>query len=119
MKASQDVPTLPHIRNAEDFASAFDVSRETLDRLRLYADLLRHWQKTVNLVAPSTLDEIWHRHMADSAQVMPLAQAHAGPWLDIGAGGGFPAMVAAIMSLDPAFAPPAGAPRRRFALVES
>lgn len=110
---------LPHIRNAEDFAAAFGVSRETTDRLSLYADLLRQWQKAVNLVAPSTLDDIWHRHFADSAQVMALGQDHPGPWLDIGSGGGFPALVVAILSLDPAFAPPPGAPPRRLTLVES
>ena len=108
-----------HIRNAEDFASAFDVSRETVDRLSLYADLLRQWQKSINLVAPSTLDDLWHRHFADSAQVMALANDHPGPWLDIGSGGGFPALVVAILSLDPAFAAPPGAPPRRLTLVES
>lgn len=113
------MPTLPHIRNAQDFASAFDVSRETVDRLSLYADLLRHWQKTVNLVAPSTLDDIWHRHFADSAQILPLAQPHPGRWLDIGSGGGFPALVAAILSLDPVFAAAPGTPARSFVLVES
>lgn len=111
--------TPAHIRNAQDFAAAYGVSRETTDRLGLYADLLRHWQKSVNLVAPSTLDDVWHRHFADSAQVMPLAHAYPGTWIDIGSGGGFPALVTAILSLDPAFAPPPGAPQRRFVLVES
>lgn len=113
------MPDLTHIRTAQDFASAFDVSRETVDRLSLYADLLRQWQKAVNLVAPSTLDDIWHRHFADSAQIMTLAKDHPGPWLDIGSGGGFPALVVAILSLDPAFAPPAGTPARHLTLVES
>ena len=113
------MPDLTHIRTAQDFASAFDVSRETVDRLGLYADLLRQWQKAVNLVAPSTLDDIWHRHFADSAQIMALAKDHPGSWLDIGSGGGFPALVVAILSLDPAFAPPAGTPARHLTLVES
>lgn len=113
------MPDLPHIRDAKEFASAFDVSRETVDRLSLYADLLRQWQRAVNLVAPSTLDDIWHRHFADSAQIMVLARNHPGPWLDIGSGGGFPALVVAILSLDPAFAPPTGAPPRHLTLVES
>ena len=59
------------IRGPEDFAAAFDASRETLDRLATYEQLLRQWQKTINLVAPSTLDAIWHRHFADSAQLLP------------------------------------------------
>ena len=61
------------IRGPEDFAAAFDASRETLDRLATYEQLLRQWQKTINLVAPSTLDAIWHRHFADSAQLLSLA----------------------------------------------
>jgi 16S rRNA (guanine527-N7)-methyltransferase len=85
------------INTAEDFAAAFDVSRETLDRLRIYADLLVKWQKTINLVAPSTLPDLWHRHFADSAQVLALAEARAQRWLDLGSGAGFPGLVIAIL----------------------
>lgn len=49
------------------------VSRETLDRLKLYVDLLQQWQRVKNLVAPKTLEEVWHRHIADSAQLYHLA----------------------------------------------
>ena len=84
------------IRGPEDFAAAFDASRETLDRLAIYEQLLRHWQKTINLVAPSTLDAIWHRHFADSAQLLSLAP-QARTWIDLGSGAGFPGMVIAIM----------------------
>ena len=73
-QADQSVPSSASpIRGPEDFAAAFGVSRETLDRLATYEQLLRQWQKTINLVAPSTLDAIWHRHFADSAQLLPLA----------------------------------------------
>jgi 16S rRNA (guanine527-N7)-methyltransferase len=84
------------IRGAGDFAAAFHVSRETLDRLATYEHLLRHWQKTINLVAPSTLDAIWHRHFADSAQLLALAPT-ATTWLDLGSGAGFPGLVIAMM----------------------
>lgn len=107
---------LPYIGGPEAFQSAFGVSRETVDRLSLYADLLRQWQKAVNLVAPSTLDEVWHRHFADSAQIVPVAAGHPGLWLDVGSGGGFPALVAAILRMDPKYAEAAPA---RFVLVES
>ncbi|MGI9410776.1 MAG: RsmG family class I SAM-dependent methyltransferase, partial [Hyphomicrobiaceae bacterium] len=53
----------------ESFRKTLDVSRETVDKLECYEAELRRWQKVVNLVAPSTLDEIWHRHFADSAQL--------------------------------------------------
>lgn len=84
------------IDGADAFAASFDVSRETLDRLTLYASLLKRWQRAVNLVAPGTLDHVWHRHFADSAQLLPLAPA-ARIWIDLGTGGGFPGMVIAIL----------------------
>jgi 16S rRNA (guanine527-N7)-methyltransferase len=87
---------LRHIRGPDDFAAAFDVSRETIARLTTYERLLRQWQKAVNLVAPSTLDDIWHRHFADSAQLLALAPA-ARTWLDLGSGAGFPGLVVAIL----------------------
>ncbi|MEW5963160.1 MAG: 16S rRNA (guanine(527)-N(7))-methyltransferase RsmG [Pseudomonadota bacterium] len=88
---------MPAIDGPEAFAAAFGVSRETIDRLVIYADLLKQWQKAVNLVAPSTLDALWHRHFADSAQLLALAPPTATRWLDLGSGGGFPGLVLAIL----------------------
>ena len=65
------------------------VSRETNERLNIYFLLLRTWQKKTNLVASSTLRNIWTRHIADSLQLMPLAPG-ARVWVDLGSGGGFP-----------------------------
>ena len=69
------MPTRPHIHGPDAFAAAFVVSRETVDKLETYASLLTKWQKTINLVAPSTLDDIWHRHFADSAQLLAASVA--------------------------------------------
>jgi 16S rRNA (guanine527-N7)-methyltransferase len=96
---------LPHINGPEDFARQFDVSRETLERLKLYAELLVQWQRAVNLVAPATLPELWHRHMGDSAQIVDIVRGSDSPpppgaWLDIGSGAGFPGLVAAILLAD-------------------
>jgi 16S rRNA (guanine527-N7)-methyltransferase len=88
------------IATPADFAAVFDVSRETIERLEVYAALLRQWQKAINLVAPSTLDAIWHRHFADSAQVVRLAPAAARSWVDLGSGAGFPGLVVAILLAD-------------------
>ena len=88
------------IRNTRDFAAAFDVSRETLQRLETYQRLLRQWQEAVNLVAPSTLGDVWQRHFADSAQLLPLAPPGARTWLDLGSGAGFPGLVIAILLAD-------------------
>ena len=86
-----------HIAGAADFARTFGVSRETIGRLDVFAGLLRQWQATINLVAPSTIEDLWHRHMADSAQLVPLAPAGPLHWLDLGTGGGFPGIVAGLM----------------------
>lgn len=99
----------------EAFAAAFSVSRETSDRLETYANLLRQWQKAVNLVAPSTLSLIWQRHFADSAQLLDLAPPEAARWVDLGSGGGFPGLVLAILLADPRWAPLS----RQMTLVES
>ena len=89
----------PPVRGPEDFAAAFNVSRETIARLSTYETLLRQWQKAVNLVAASTLDDIWHRHFADSAQLLLLAPT-ARTWVDLGSGAGFPGLVIAILLAD-------------------
>ena len=94
---------IANIKDSRDFQSSFDVSRETLSQLELYVELLRKWQKAVNLVAPSTLDQIWHRHIGDSAQIVDIVKKSDSPkksgiWLDIGSGAGFPGLVAAIMA---------------------
>jgi 16S rRNA (guanine527-N7)-methyltransferase len=85
------------VKDAHDFARTFSVSRETLERLGSYEALLRQWQKTINLVAPSTLPDIWSRHFADSAQLLALAPPGAKRWLDLGSGAGFPGLVVAIL----------------------
>lgn len=75
----------------------FGVSRET--RLAQFADLLRDEAASQNLIAPSTMDQLWMRHIVDSAQLVLLAPQR-GVWLDIGSGAGLPGMVAAILRDD-------------------
>ena len=85
------------IKGPKDFQRLFGVSDETLERLVVYENLLKQWQKKINLVAPSTLDDIWHRHFADSAQLLDLAPKSARKWVDLGSGAGFPGLVLAIL----------------------
>jgi 16S rRNA (guanine527-N7)-methyltransferase len=65
------------------------------------AALVRAEATRQNLIAPSTLDEIWARHIVDSAQLIPLADADPGHWLDIGTGAGFPGLVVTALSERP------------------
>lgn len=76
------------------------VSRETFSRLALHAALLEKWQKTINLVSPSTISEIWCRHILDSAQLVDHTPAKADTWLDLGSGGGFPGLVCAAIAFE-------------------
>jgi 16S rRNA (guanine527-N7)-methyltransferase len=86
------------------FRQAMNVSRETLARLEAYAALLIRHQAKLNLVAASTLPDLWHRHMLDSAQLAGLAPTVARHWVDFGSGAGFPGLVVAIMkSGEPGF----------------
>jgi 16S rRNA (guanine527-N7)-methyltransferase len=112
----------------------FDVSRETVARLDRFVDLLLAWQRRINLIAPSTIPSLWTRHVADSLQLLELAEAFpphpppppsltlprergrewwgkGGVWLDLGSGGGFPGIVIACALAD--------VPGTRVHLIES
>jgi len=99
--------------SASDRARALSltpVSRETAERLDRFVALLLTWQKTTQLIATSTVSQLWMRHIADSLQLVDLAP-EARSWVDMGTGGGFPGLVIAC-----ALAETAGA---RVHLVES
>jgi 16S rRNA (guanine527-N7)-methyltransferase len=83
----------------EGFAAGTDVSRETLERLTLYLELLGRWQRAINLVGPATLADPWRRHVLDSAQLLSHLPVRAGPLVDLGSGAGFPGMVLALMGV--------------------
>ncbi|PBC05664.1 16S rRNA (guanine(527)-N(7))-methyltransferase RsmG [Mesorhizobium sp. WSM3860] len=72
--------------------AAGPVSRETFERLQAFERLLQKWNRSINLTAPSTLDDVWRRHILDSAQLGRIAPT-ATRWVDLGSGGGFPGLV--------------------------
>jgi 16S rRNA (guanine527-N7)-methyltransferase len=84
----------------EDFAGRANVSRKTLAQLKAYADVLTDWNNRHNLVAKSTLPDLWSRHMWDSAQLAPLIPAEARTMADLGSGAGFPGLVLAALRPD-------------------
>jgi 16S rRNA (guanine527-N7)-methyltransferase len=94
--ANRPIPSPDEL--AADRASALaiiDVSRETLARLDTLVNLLLKTQEHTNLVAPSTVNVLWTRHIADSLQLLQLAPESAKTWVDLGSGGGFPGLVLA------------------------
>ena len=89
-----------------------NVSRETITRLTAFAALTTKWTPHINLVARSTLDDLWTRHIVDSAQIFQYAPAGAARWVDVGSGGGFPGIVVAAIAADLR-------PEMQFTLIES
>lgn len=74
----------------------FGVPRETM--VARFADLLVAESARQNLIAASTLDRLWSRHIVDSAQLLPLSKgAGPGAWIDIGSGAGLPGLVVAAL----------------------
>jgi 16S rRNA (guanine527-N7)-methyltransferase len=74
----------------------FHVPRETMAKLEGFAELLRDENERQNLVSRGTLDQLWLRHIADSAQLLRFAPAGAS-WVDLGTGAGFPGLIVAAL----------------------
>ncbi len=83
------------------------VSRETAERLDRFVDHFLKWQRVVQLAAPSTLNSLWTRHIADSLQLAGDVQ-DAKELVDVGSGGGFPGLILSIAM-----------PGKKFHLIES
>ncbi len=81
----------------EAFAKAHDVSRETLALLETYVALLGDWNQRHNLVSEKSLENVWHRHVWDSAQLIRFVPKTATSLVDLGSGAGFPGIVLAAM----------------------
>jgi len=102
MRMAKSTKQSPAIDLSADKAAALaltPVSHETEARLDRYVALLLEWQAKTNLVAPSTLPNLWTRHISDSLQLLALAP-EARTWLDFGSGGGFPGVVLACAMKD-------------------
>lgn len=76
-----------------------NVSRETLEKLQLFASLVEKWTARINLISKPSIPFIWGRHVVDSAQIFDLAPK-TGHWVDMGSGGGFPGIIIAILTLE-------------------
>ena len=68
-------------------------------RLEAYVELLTAWNRRINLVGPSTLGDVWRRHILDSAQLFPLIPSRARVLLDIGSGAGLPGLILAVLGV--------------------
>ncbi|WP_116091008.1 16S rRNA (guanine(527)-N(7))-methyltransferase RsmG [Sphingomonas crusticola] len=82
---------------ARSWLVARNVPRETFDAIERFIAFLRIQSTAQNLIAASTLDAIWARHIVDSAQLLDLAPDW-NTWLDLGSGAGFPGLIVALLS---------------------
>ena len=85
--------------DAAGFASLVPVSRETLVKLERYLQLLAQWQKAINLVGRSTLDDPWRRHLLDCAQLVQHLPQGSLSLADLGSGAGLPGLVLAVLGV--------------------
>lgn len=74
------------------------ITAACLDRLSLFESLVRKWNPSINVVGRSTVENLWVRHILDSAQLFQAACRDDRMWLDIGSGGGFPGLVVAVLA---------------------
>lgn len=81
----------------DEFRAAFGAPPAIMEKLDRYEAMLRRWQRAINLVSASTLDQVWRRHFLDSAQLFGLLPHPACSVLDIGTGAGFPGLVLAML----------------------
>jgi len=85
--------------DADEFQKLLSVPRETMVHFETYAALLDKWQRSINLVSDSTLQDKWLRHFYDSAQLMEYIEVSDEPQkiLDLGSGAGFPGLVVSLL----------------------
>ncbi len=87
----------PAPMTAAEFAAATGITRQRLERLIIYAELLAKWQRRINLVGRRGMADMWRRHFLDSAQLLPHLPGRPGTLLDFGSGAGFPGLVLAVI----------------------
>jgi 16S rRNA (guanine527-N7)-methyltransferase len=81
------------------FARLSGVSRETLDRLTAYVELLGQWNRRINLVSGNTMGDVWRRHILDSAQLHKYLPRNTRVLVDLGSGAGLPGLILAAMGV--------------------
>ncbi len=86
--------------NGRGLLDQMNVSRETISRLERFEEILLKWNPKINLVSKASLENLWHRHIVDSVQVLTSVKDPGDSWVDIGSGGGFPGIVVAIMAAE-------------------
>ena len=82
-------------------AAGRPVSRETVALLEAFVERLKAASAEQNLISASTLDQVWERHILDSAQLVRFEPKAGASWVDIGSGAGLPGLVVAALVAGP------------------
>ena len=89
----------------EWLAARFPLSTVQVEKLERFVDALLRWQMRINLISPDSVRSLWHRHIYDSLQLARFIEKAPGICVDLGSGGGFPAIPLAILGAEwPGFA---------------
>ena len=78
-------------------------SNQSIDKLKEFANLVLKENKNYNLIAKSTENQIWYRHILDSAQLVSFIDFKIKSLADLGTGAGFPGLVLDIYNKNKAF----------------
>lgn len=89
------------MRDRIEAAANRPVPRETFETLEAYVGLLLEENERQNLISRSTAEQVWDRHIVDSAQLVRFAPRPDSSWLDIGSGAGLPGLVIALLTEGP------------------
>jgi 16S rRNA (guanine527-N7)-methyltransferase len=80
----------------DDVLARLNVSRESIAQIETYVELLLTWQAKINLIGPSTIEDVWRRHILDTLQLLPLMHGKTEAVADLGSGAGIPGLVLAL-----------------------
>jgi 16S rRNA (guanine527-N7)-methyltransferase len=81
---------------SDDVLARLNVSRESFAQIETYVELLLTWQSKINLIGPSTVENVWRRHVLDALQLLPLMHSKTEAVADLGSGGGIPGLILAL-----------------------
>ena len=85
------------INSYKEFCLFQNVSRETYEKFINFHKTLIKWQNSINLISKNTIENIWERHILDSAQLYNITKEFKGNIIDFGSGAGFPGLILAMM----------------------
>jgi 16S rRNA (guanine527-N7)-methyltransferase len=81
---------------SDDVLARLNVSRESFVQIETYVELLLTWQAKINLIGPSTIEDVWRRHVLDSLQLLSLMHSKTETVTDLGSGAGIPGLILAL-----------------------